>query len=372
MPRRPIFPFGLYNSGGVASLVDGSDGDLVVVNGQTVNLTAGNIYSYNSIDIQSGGTLQITGTESITQVGCKGNFICNGTFKGTTTENVALRSLGADNWLGNPYSYSQSQAVGGHGGASSGESIATTVAQQVNGHGAGGNGYHGSNSASPCQIAKGGNGVSAGQNRTIYHDLSLNTCVAYGGGLVSLGGPANGGGHGSPGSWSVFSASLAQAVADANNPALGGNGAGGGGGGGAGSIQLFKGNYSGGQSGAGGGARGAHGRGVFILAESGISGTGSINFSGQNGYNAGDIFAGTAGSPAGGGGGGGAGSGGSIWIKYSGAVSPSVVANGASGGVQSVIGSPGVRGYHNIGGIPSLLPQAGAGSAAGTVSITTI
>lgn len=325
-----ILPFGFLSPSSV-SLVDGSDGDLVVLNGQTVQITAGSIKSYNSIDVQAGGILEITGPEAITQIGCKGNFIVNGTFRGQTTENVAARAIGADNWLGNPYSYTPVQSSGGRGGNNSIDQRAG--GSQSNGHGGGGAGE----SIGNCGAGSGGNGQSNGGNTTTYFN-EFSVCV--GSAFTAFGGTANQGGHGSPGNYSNTVSTQSAAF----SLAYGGNG--GGGGGGAGSVFNFvlkaTNTWDNGASGAGGGARGVHGRSVFILAESGITGSGSINFSGGAGYNGGGVT-GSSNLASGGGGGGAGGTGGSLWIKSAGGVviPTTTIAGGAGGARSPITGQPG-------------------------------
>jgi len=318
-----ILPFGFLSPSSV-SLVDGSDGDLVVVNGQTFQITAGSIKSYNSIDVQAGGILEITGAEAITQIGCKGNFIVNGTFRGKTTENVANRSLVSDNWLGLPFSYSQSQSAGGQGGTS--YSWGQIGPAQSNGNGGGGSGGY-------CNVNtyKGGFGGTGESNGLLATNLTppeFSTNIGIG----------NQGGHGGPVNWednSPTSQAQAQIIGKGAN--------GGGGGGGAGVYTDFKGSFlmlmAGG---AGGGGRGAHGRGVYILAEIGISGTGSVDFSGDVGFNATQFYTTAAANTStstrfgGGGGGGAGGAGGSVWIRhFSGVVTPTINIGGGGGGSRS-------------------------------------
>lgn len=333
----PPLPFGFLASQ-IVSLVDGSDGDLVVLNGQTIGIPAGSIKSYNSIDIQAGGILEITGPEAITQIGCKGNFIVNGTFRGQTAENVALRSIGADNWTGNPYSYTPTQSNGGNGGSNNnGTGIGGA---QALGHGGGGAG--GTDNFN-CAPNHGGNGISNGDSTTGYENDTGTACVTS---IYTMaGGLANQGGHGSPGNYQAQTNSNNEALAFTLSP--GGNG--GGGGGGAAPVTHFvfkdQNDWFVGQSGAGGGARGEHGRSVFILAESGITGTGSINFSGNTGYNGGGITR-AQNLSSGGGGGGAGGSGGSLWIKSSGGVLiPSTTVNGGAGGIRSPLSTIDPFGY---------------------------
>lgn len=353
----PVLPFGFLQSQSV-SLVDGSDGDLVVVNGQTVQITAGSIKSYNSIDIQVGGVLEIIGAEAITQIGCRNDFICNGVFKGQTNENVALRSLGADNWLGLPFSHTQVQSAGGKGGNSFGSQ--GVGGSQSNGFAGGGGGF--SEGVQPCSKASGGNGQSNGGNTTTYAD-QFGVCQASP--HTTFGGLGNQGGHGQAGSATNSNASHAAAAAASS----GGNGGGGGGGAGLVSNFVFKASndWNGGNGGAGGGARGEHGRHVFILAENGISGTGSINFNGNVGYNGGGA---TFFANSGGGGGGAGGSGGAIWLRHSGIVTPTIISNSGGGGARSPLNIGGVFGYYYQANGND--PQNGAAGSSGILDVQAI
>lgn len=362
---RGVLPFG-FLALQASYISDGSDGDLVILNGQTVNLVGGDIKSYSSIDIQLGGTLNI-GDGSVVQIACQGSFICNGQIRGTTTNNVANISFN-DFWLVEALSHTHTQSNGGAGGGGSQGNAPGSInlnngGAQSNGHGGGGGGWNGGN-LTCLNAGTGGNGQSNG-GAGGHYDTNTLTCYASPHANGGAGGTGNQGGHGSPGYWSnVGQTSLAAAKANA----YGGNG--GGGGGGAGAVSgPVKGNYSSFSTGAGGGARGAHGTHVFILAEEGISGTGTINMSGSNGYNGGGLRTSgpsNAGHNAGGGGGGAGGSGGAIWIRTNDSVTPSISSAPGAGGVNSpqhpgggnnsyvkggAPGSSGVTGITNIQGI---------------------
>lgn len=369
-----ILPFSFITAGR-GSLVDGSDGDLVVLNGQTVQLTAGNIYSYNSIDIQVGGVLEIIGAEAITQVGCKNNFICNGTFRGKTTEDVALRSLGSDNWLGSSYNHTQVQSVGGRGG-NSGSSVGVGRSgglggSQSNGHAGGGGGSAEGSPSEPVTGAiytNGGNGQSNGQDNIYYmDDFSSPFLTGFG---TSFGGIGNQGGHGSPGSPTIGSPTVTN-TATAFSASSGGNGGGGGGGAGVPSEFTLKTDtqYYGGNGGAGGGARGEHGRHVYILAEKGITGSGLIDFAGNPGYNGGGA---TFFASSGGGGGGAGGSGGAIWIRHYGdSITPTITSSAGAGGSRSPLNTGGVPGYYYFAD-PARDPANGSAGGAGILDIQAV
>ncbi len=348
MPRRNYFPFAMFGQGSggpVAKLSSGADGDLVILNGQTVQINAGVIKSYNSIDIQTGGTLQIIGAEAWTQIACRNTFILDGQIVGFTSEDATTYTLPADNWLAGLYSHTVLQTNGGAGGNAQ---DATNYGigyggAQSGGHGGGGGGQAGSS----CQASgNGGNGVSNGANGG-YEDVDTTTCSVGTGG--SSGGTGNQGGHGSPGQRAVGSlTSLAACIP------LGHGGSGGGGGGGASGIYNFKGSWTVFGSGAGGGHRGSHGRHVFILAEEGITGSGTIDMDGENGFSGGGAPSG--GTSAGGGGGGGAGgSAGKVAIRYPSGkpLTPSISTNGGSGGSSSPsgyanLGSGGSNGFNTL------------------------
>jgi len=385
-------PFGFMGKKAGGNLVDGSDGDLVVLNGQTYQLTAGNIYSFNSIDVQAGGILEIVGGSAITQVGCAGSFIVNGTFRGKTplgTIGVGLVSLGADNWFGQPYSHTQNQSNGGNGGTSLTElansALHISGGSQVNGNGGGGGGSARYNDSAPCGIhSKGGDGESAGETGAYYTFFSPTqppeTCYNTAGGFTG-GTLGNQGGNGHNGSfiissnlYSTYALCLAQAWTANSNGAHNPIG-GGGGGGGASIVEEYDikgallGYRPGHGKGAGGGGRGEHGRHVYILAESGISGSGSIDFSGNVGYNGGGLdanFGSTAPfkntSSCAGGGGGAGGSGGAVWIRHGGSVTPTVNTSGGGGGSRS---PQGAEGYHSF-------LDGGVSGSAGSAGITDI
>jgi len=356
----PPLPFG-FLAPQTTSLVDGSDGDLVILNGQTVQITAGSIKSYNSIDIQLGGILEIVGAEAITQIGCRNSFICNGIFRGRTTQDVGTKSIGADNWLGLPWSHTQSQSAGGRGGpGNQSNGGGGNGGNQVNGHAGGGGGF--SNGVTSCVQANGGNGNANGANQNIYYNNGICSAAP----ATSFGGTGNQGGHGSPGTIANAQTSLAIAISSS----YGGNGGGGGGGAGmAESLVIKATTYFSGFSGAGGGARGEHGRHVFILAEKGITGTGIIDFGGGAGYNGG----GQIGFHNGGGGGGGAGgAGGAVWIRHFGAsVTPTIITSGGAGGSRSPLNTGGVPGYYYTGN-PFADAQNGSGGGAGILDVQSI
>jgi len=100
--------------------------------------------------------------------------------------------------------------------------------------------------------------------------------------------------------------------------------------------------YSG-KGGGGGGARGGNGRGLLIIAKSGIVGAGEVDVTGGPGGNGGNGGSGSSNfggdwcanspGPGGGGGGGAGGSGGKIVVKYRGSYgSVNFLSSGGKGG----------------------------------------
>lgn len=337
MPKSKYFPFGFWNSPTAVApptpkLSDGSDGDLVILNGQTVQITAGSIKSYNSIDIQAGGTLEIVGAEAWTQIACRNAFNLDGTIRGRTTENAATYTLGADNWgLGGPYSHTVLQAPGGAGGDSA-SAPGFPGGSQSNGHGGGGNGHsiadQGSGDPACVPYTQGGDGESDGEGHSTIFQIDTFTCPVLTG--FAPGGTSGNGGNGSSGNNAIGISSEAAYFSNT----FGGNG--GGGGGGAGIGNVFKSAYATAESGAGGGARGAHGRHIFILAEEGISGSGTIDMNGDVGFNGGAMSNLNGGK----GGGGAGGSAGRVAIRYpsSKSITATVSTSGGSGGLRSTGG----------------------------------
>jgi hypothetical protein len=446
MPKRSYFPFGHFNKGVGGSLPkisDGSDGDLVILNGQTVQITAGGIYSYNSIDIQAGGVLEIVGIESaVTQVACRNYFICNGTFRGKYTEvAVGNISLPSDNWLGLSFSHSQSQSNGGWGGCgynASKSNIAGNYITELGGiysdignswQGVGGNQFQGngggggagnSNDAlndpqlpfnsysisgtggrqytsaeeTTCQLrtiasqngfAGSLNGFDGGYSSDVGANQSIDGGAFGGtGGIFGNGGVAYADGTTSP----VRTLAQLRTIFKGANGAIAGGGA---------PVFEFKSSFATvGYPGGAGGSRGEHGRRVFILAEEGISGSGTIDFSGNAGYNATQTYSlapGSSGSilnqialVGGGGGGGAGGSGGAVWIRHFGTstVTPTILSSGGSGGLRSRFNSQftlapehpfgfsyGLRGNGTLAGPCGIgfVPQNGNGGGAGIIDV---
>lgn len=441
-------PFGFMQkkpSGG-GGLVDGSDGDLVVLNGQTHQLTAGQIYSFNSIDVQAGGILEIVGIESaVTQVGCLNSFICNGIFRGKYTE-VAVGNvgLGADNWLGLSFSHSQSQSNGGWGGCGYNASKSNVggnyitesggIYSDIGGawQGVGGNQFQGngggggagnatdvsSDPQSPFNSyntsGTGGRQYTSAEETT----CNLRTIASQNGFAGSLNGfdggyssdvganqSIDGGAFGGTGGifgnggvvYADGTTSPVRTLTQLRTTFKGANGAMGGGGA---PVGEFKGSFGpNGYGGGAGGSRGEHGRRVFILAEQGILGSGTIDFAGNAGYNATQTYSLAAGSSGsiinqialvgGGGGGGAGGAGGAVWIRHFGTstVTPTILSGGGSGGLRSRFNSQftlapehpfgfsyGLRGNGTITGPCGIgfVPQNGNGGGGGITDVQSI
>jgi hypothetical protein len=273
--------------GSRSSIIDGSDGALVVNSGQTVDLPGGSVKKYSSINIASGGTLRITGNSgSWTEIGCSGNCVINGTiiakagYSNQSTHSTATFSKISNFGIGNiSYSISQSEGADGTSASTSDVGSSGIPGSQSQGIGGGGAGRGGYKKTSRCGVFR---------CRTS-HDY-------YPGGDGGNGGSNGaGGGGGAGGSGGDFGAG------SSNSGINGGTGASGGGG-----TASY-----GSAGGAGGGYKGAHGKGVHLYVEGLISGNGTIDCSGSNG------FAGGVASGGGGDGGGGAGgSGGQIIIYY--------------------------------------------------------
>ncbi len=57
---------------------DGSDGSLIVENGNTVYLDGGRVYNFNDVNIKDGGVVVINDTADMTVIACCGAFILDG------------------------------------------------------------------------------------------------------------------------------------------------------------------------------------------------------------------------------------------------------------------------------------------------------
>jgi len=330
-----VIPFAFLSpfSSGVVS---GADGDLVILNGQTVDVVEGSVKQYNSITINTGGTLRITGsTGAWTEIGCKGNAVINGTiiaragYDGQVTHGGGTFSKTSAFNLGT-LSYSITQANGGNGGSAA--NAGTFLG------GAGGISFY--DASRTLSGSGGGGGATNGLGQMVQGE--------------------NGGGYLWDGQlYTPTSGSGGLGNGSTNDRTNGGFGAWGGGRGpkdGQDSNRYFSG-------GGGSGYKGHHGKGVVLYVEGNLSGTGSLIVSGRNGFNGGasvafadqdkELFAGIS---AGGGAGAG-GSGGRLVVRYKTGTVPSYSVTGGSGGV----GGSGANAGNN-----------GSAGSAGTVSVSTI
>ena len=336
----------------------GLDGDLTILNGQTVNLATG-VYDYENVLIENGGTLNLA---NHVVLGCRYDFICSGNIdisddNNGGTFNVVHPIDGSINF--NPGTYNAA-GTGGTGGAANGQPGGSPGASS-NGFGGGGGG-----GASPDTEANGASGGTGGS--------------ASGAGGTG-GSPSNGGGYTvTPGSvgGNAFGSSSGEAASGIN----GGDGAddtsnGSGGAGGAAGYNSTNGKLTrqagGGGGGGRGGGRGNHGGRVEIYTHRSIgpdlpSGVGSVfafgssgtpRGAGGNGGNASGAGANYGGGGGGRGGGGVGGNGGEIDLRYR--VSQSISTNVSAGTSNS--GSP----ANGAGGTGSTANgSAGSGGGAGS------
>lgn len=324
----------------------GALGNVVVTTGNTLILTAGDTYDYNNLTVDSGGTIEITGSSpNPTIIGVKGTFTMNGTASFNNLDNGGgtFSSTAPD---GTNMTYSVSPSVGGGGGAGGGVTTSPVV---LGGSGGSGSGIGGG----------GGGGGSA-----VWGSSSL---AAAGGGA----GGGNGGGGASGGSIGGGSGGIGGAGGisgagdDGTNSGYGGDGSSGGGGGGDSYDGFFKEGIAGG--GGGGGGRGKSGMAVLIIVNS-FNGNGTFNLSGSNGFSGGNGGGGyclTTGSASGGGGGGGGGGGNGGFLKvrykiintFSGTINKSggVGGAGGAGGIKC-----GTRGENGLNGGSGLSGSSGS------------
>jgi hypothetical protein len=311
----------------------GTLGDLVINSGQTVNLAAGQSYDYNSITINSGGVLNITG-KGIILLGSVNNFVINGSITSSTFDDcsAAFSLTDPDVNAVSPITVSYAYTPAGSGGNG--------------GNGPGGNAWSGgmSGGAGCCGLGGGGGGGGGG---------------AWGGGCCGMnfyggrGGTCGGGGDFSYGNGNVYQFHYnggAGMITYGNGGSAAAGSIGGGSGGGAGSKGVFNNAPFSGHSGGGGGMKGLHKNSLYIRTKSSVMGSGSINVAGTNGFNGG-----TGGSPTvcdvyqpgsgGGGGGGSGGSGGEVNIKFKVSNSLPLANINTNGGTRGLGGSQGFSCY---------------------------
>jgi hypothetical protein len=336
-----VLPISILNKkvsgGGVPPFFPPSEGDLIILNGQTVTLTAPTNKAYTSIDIQSGGTLNITGNGNIAEIYCSGTFNVDGTILCRATERNGYSYAGTTS-SGFNYGYTATQRNGGTGGKGS----------QIPGGlgGAGTNGYGGGGGGGSEGVMAGGAGGSnngSGAAGAWRHG-------SYGSNVTGTGNPYAGTG----GAGNVTNSNGGTGGSGNSGTALQDGGSGGGSGGGGGSHNYIPGNPSDkitinitfqGGGGGGGGHKGLHGGILFLYSVLPMTGSGSVIASGSNGFNGGAGNEGNAANSAGGGGGGGAGgTGGNIIIQapsYSFSTSVSGGSGGGGGGVLGAYGGAG-------------------------------
>lgn len=313
-------------------LVDGSDGDLVIQSGETYPLAAGSVMKWNSLTIEAGGTLQITGS-GITELGVRNDLVIDGTI--TMLENwSAGASSKVSEFTGETLTFNMVQSSGGSGGNGSGATWpGGSGGSGTDGHGGGGGGGG----------AAGGNGNPGGDGGFGGANGSSGTGNRTGLGGVG-GATGSNGGVSDTNRWGV-------SIGGMNGGLGGGSGGGGGGGSAAGNAQ------GGGGGGGGGGHRGRHGGRLHIYCEGSITGAGNINLNGQAGFNGaigsgGNTNNGGTGGAGGSGGGGAGGNGGRLYMRYRIANSnPTVTTNAATFGFGAT-GGPGANGTNGIAGNP--------------------
>ena len=439
MSLFPIGPQSIFQTVGGLGWPYGADGILNVTSG-TVNLAASSIHDYESITVNPGAILNITGNGQVCVLGCKKDFINNGTviYRQTGNAGTFTPPAAIPDWKLAVPSYTTSQNAGGTGGVGYvlGTRISGYGGATSQGHGGGGGG----SSRNSTWTVNGGNGGTAGNNGGAATSYSTGTAWTPG----TLGGVGTG----------SLSYRGAGQHGTANEPyysggiygGKGGNGTGGGGAGGwyrsqtgAASVRdpvsgfyyvidqyvlidlwdmggtnmlLFwagvsylvprngggylagwppfdyggytyylegrsnseaavarvtpstiQQNVEGFTGGGGGGSRGYHGGGLFIKTWGNVSGAGTFNLSGENGFNGGNggnyhkkysPQSGDQSSNSYGGGGGGAGAGGSggrIWIYHKGDLTVSnILYAGGSGGSGGAAGTSAGGGGNGVNG----------------------
>jgi hypothetical protein len=303
-----MIPFG-FMSDSFKKIISGIDGDLVIISGQTVDIAEGSVKQYNSIRIDSGGVLRITGNLGLwTEIGCRNNCLINGSiiskagYSGQSTHSGGIFTKQSEFNLG-LLTYSIVQTNGANG-AKGGGFYGGLGGTQSLGIGGGGGGGASVSSSDPGTGEIGKNGTN--------------------GTFLS-------GGNGGNGNIAVFYSSAIP------------GGIGGGGSGGKGAYSNSEGMWYG-TGGGGGGYKGHHGKGLVLYVEEEISGIGSISCSGENGFGGGS--GGTSNNSnykSGGIGGGGAGgSGGRLLVYYrfiNETLSPNLSANKGIKGINGSFGN---------------------------------
>jgi len=333
----------------------GGDGDLTILNGQTVQLNNGDIKDYNNVDIQTGGVLEILDASNngdLTEIYVVGTFNMDGEIRSRATEKPTFNKSG-NTTNGKAYNLTITQANGGSGGNGGGFNSGRQ------GFGGGGtNGYGGG----------GGGGYATGMPSTFGNGGSNNGGGASGwdGNPYAGAGGSGGAGNSTQGTGSG-GATGSNSSSTVVNGANGGSGGGSGGGGGASYYDGSSTDRAKAGGGGGGGNKGQHGGLVYLFSQSTITGTGIVNLSGSNGFNGGGggsgyRAGGTSYGGGGGGGGGAGGSGGHLLITVPSYAFSIDVSQGTAGSGASAGGS------FNV----SIAPTSGGGGAAGNVGSTTV
>jgi len=287
-------------------LFNGADGSLHILNGQTVNINAGEIKDYTDVTIDIGGTLNLTDTSNsanLIEIYSATTMVINGEIIGRPlgiTSNIIKNVVSV---TGKNIYYSYFIKGGGNGGISGYGSTGGLGGEEV-----------------------GGGGGSSGAGGNINANGDSGTQYAYN--VIRPGG-TGGTGTGQHGQHSVSSSAGGD----------GGDGGGGGGGGGASQTYLAAQGIGGG-GGGGAGPYKKHGAAI-LLGCSSITGSGNIYLSGisgasgGNGGNGANVLFGFGG---GGGGGSCGGNGGHLFIEGTSSVAYSISGGAAGGGGAGGIG----------------------------------
>ena len=383
---------GLLNNDIGNTFPTGVDGDLTITSGNTVQLNAGDVKDYNNIDIQAGGTLEILdplNTGALTEIYAGGTFNIDG--------EIVARDVNANGYsqsglttIGGSYSYSSTQVLGGSGGAG-GYPTGTTVplgGAGTNGYGGGGGGGSALQNefATPIPLiytqtggAGGANNGNGAVGSTGSWDGDTSNPIGASGSGGNGGSGNSTGGTGANGSIGTF-----VSAPDNYKGGNGGNGGGSGAGGGGSAIKyitilgtVYDGILGGG--GGGGGQRGLHGGSIYLYCGGNITGSGTINLSGRDGFDGGNGANGvnrnnsgavvsnpsTLGASGGGGGGGGAGGSGGHLIYTAASLAPTVDVSGGSGGAG------GSQGAGNTATPPSAAAVVGSSGTNGNTGTQT-
>ncbi len=305
-----MIPFSFFNKSDMyVHKVSGTDGNLVV--SSNTSIPAGVLKQYNSLTVNAGSTLTITGT-GVTEIGVRGDLVLNGTI--IFQEDFIAQSLSVPSYFtGSNLNFPLFQSAGGNGG---------------NG---GRNGGRASGNATNTAHGNGGAGGSG-------NGTTFNTAIGNGTApTTTAGGRGGNGGAGSGGAGGITTSTNGKNGANGSGP---GSGAGG-----------------------GGGYRGKHGGRLHLFVEGSFSGSGVLNVSGTSGGRGGNGGAGSGGgsNDSGGGGGGGGGAGGNGGQLYLGVR----LNNSFSGTINYSVGSGGLKGVKGSGGIATILATDGNMGSAG-------